>query len=543
MEHERKRRRLEKSKAVEQEIDVAYLPQKDEVVSRIAPMSLLSAAITKKVPSTRPMDACSSNSLAPTSRISSTTTALVAIKQEPLTQIMAPQENAALDAPIPTSGPLQPPAEIPLPGLVLEYASKLTPIDQIKWPPAKPGRFHIFGLIMSIGLEEQIVSKAGQGSTKRLLSVCDQSATSFKLDLWRERCRWGDLVRPGDVVLITDVQTKEYRQKVTGNTSTWSRMSRLDGSVLASYRGHPTLETFLRVFIDKRRVLALDLLDSGKGIVRAPSYYLSLGDGVDAFRAAILEQERQDPQQRTDSLWVSLLYTLVKIDATSKEPYPLSEDGWNATMKNIEARRFDSIRSLRQHKFMGNAILDAYILAVSFPDLVSSEADQIEYDMLGFIQCYCTGCQSAAVSSPQNPSILFCPFCHLDPQRNHHPLEWMYPGFELSLGDKPRLAANLSSEALQLRCQYEIGDQVFVSVPARKWTQSEEGFQKSRMRWKRLVQLMNSACGQLDRDEEGDTGRKDSLDVDLRYRIPQKVRVEVRVGVNMMTKALKVDYL
>jgi len=115
----------------------------------------------------------------------------------------------------------------------------------------------------------------------------------------------------------------------------------------------------------------------------------------------------------------------------------------------------------------------------------------------------------------------------------------MYPGFELSLGDKPRLAANLSSEGLQLRCQYEIGDQVFVSVPARKWTRSEEGFQKSRMRWKRLVQLMNSGSGQLDRDEEEDTGRKDSLDVDL----PQKVRVEVRVGVNMMTKALKVDYL
>jgi hypothetical protein len=50
---------------------------------------------------------------------------------------------------------------------------------------------------------------------------------------------------------------------------------------------------------------------------------------------------------------------------------------------------------------------------------------------------------------------------------------------------------------------------------------------------------MNSGSGQLDRDEEEDTGRKDSLDVDL----PQKVRVEVRVGVNMMTKALKVDYL
>ncbi|KAK3809201.1 MAG: hypothetical protein J3Q66DRAFT_67489 [Benniella sp.] len=211
MEHERKRRRLEKSKAVEQEIDVAYLPQGDEMVSRGAPMSLLPASITKQILSTRPTDVFSSNSLVQTSRTSSTTAALVAIKQEPLTQIMAPQENVALDTPILTSEPLQPPAEIPLPGLVLEYASKLTPIDQIKWPPAKPGRFHIFGLIMSIGLEEQIVSKAGQGSTKRLLSVCDQSATSFKLDLWRERCRWGDLFRPGDVVLITGMSHLKSR--------------------------------------------------------------------------------------------------------------------------------------------------------------------------------------------------------------------------------------------------------------------------------------------------------------------------------------------
>lgn len=53
------------------------------------------------------------------------------------------------------------------------------------------------------------------------------------------------------------------------------------------------------MFIEKRRVLALDLLDIGKGIARGPSYYLSLGDGIDAFGAAILGQERQDPQQRT----------------------------------------------------------------------------------------------------------------------------------------------------------------------------------------------------------------------------------------------------
>ncbi|KAG0237197.1 hypothetical protein BGX31_003658 [Mortierella sp. GBA43] len=115
----------------------------------------------------------------------------------------------------------------------------------------------------------------------------------------------------------------------------------------------------------------------------------------------------------------------------------------------------------------------------------------------------------------------------------------MYPGFKLSLGDKPRLAANLSSEELQIQCQHEIGDQVFASVPARMWMQSDEGFNKSKMRWKRLVKLMNSGSRPSDRDEDMDTDREEVAAIEM----PQKLRVEVRVGVNLMSKALKVDYL
>ncbi|KAF9963306.1 hypothetical protein BGZ65_004538 [Modicella reniformis] len=516
--------------------------------------------------------------------------------------------------------------------LILEHASKLTPIDQIKWPPAKPGRFHIFALIMYIGPEEQIVTKIGQSSSKRQLSICDQSATSFKLDLWKERCQWTSLFKTGDVVLIT------------GGTSAWSKLSRLDGSNLTSYRGNPTLETFLKVFTEKRRTLALDLLDKNKGIVRDPSYYMTLhlgsgptlGSALDTTRSGKmyeqgrLQQHEKEQQQRAaksdangltsllptsstvvssansnktsaisvgvskacipilstpitgasiranvvyrmlitpgdesqgwevgactssgrfikihcqnSASWISSVSpgrlfhffgrledksNIFQIDAKSREPYSLSDDAWNTVVKKVEARQFSSIRSLREHKFMGNAILDAYILAASFPDLISAEDGQNDHDMYGFIQCYCTGCHSAAVTSPQNPSILFCPFCHLDPQRNHHPLEWMYPGFELSLGDKPRLSANLSIGQLQLRCQHEIGDQVFVAVPASSWMEDEEEFSKSRGRWKRLVELMNNASsGHFDRDVT--TGLK--------------VRVEIRVGMNM-TKALRVDYL
>lgn len=54
------------------------------------------------------------------------------------------------------------------------------------------------------------------------------------------------------------------------------------------------------MFDEKRRVLALHLLDKGKGIAREPSYYLTLGDAMDAFGAEIPEQEHQEsPQQRT----------------------------------------------------------------------------------------------------------------------------------------------------------------------------------------------------------------------------------------------------
>ncbi|KAI7821376.1 hypothetical protein BC939DRAFT_208127 [Gamsiella multidivaricata] len=203
--------------------------------------------------------------------------------------------------------PTKPHAEefIPLPTIVLEHVSKLTPIDHIKWPPAKAGRFHLFALVMSIGPEEQIVTKTGQASAKRQLSICDQSATSFKLDLWRDRCKWADMIKIGDVVMITDVQTKEYRQKVTGSTSAWSKMSRLDGSLLASYQGHVTTESCLKILIEKRRVLALDLLDKDKGIARDPSFYLSLGSvpaqlgaTFGATGAALVEQGKGCVQGR-----------------------------------------------------------------------------------------------------------------------------------------------------------------------------------------------------------------------------------------------------
>ncbi|KAF9431996.1 hypothetical protein BGZ76_011424 [Entomortierella beljakovae] len=106
-------------------------------------------------------------------------------------------------------------SEIPLPSLVLEYIPKLTPLDHIKWPPAKAGRFHIFGLVIFVGPEEQVVTKMGQNTSKREITLCDHSATSFKLNLWGECCKWADShFGTGDAVLITDkgISAENHRQ-------------------------------------------------------------------------------------------------------------------------------------------------------------------------------------------------------------------------------------------------------------------------------------------------------------------------------------------
>ncbi|KAG0237198.1 Shieldin complex subunit 2 [Mortierella sp. GBA43] len=297
---ERKRRRLEEGKATDHETDKTKPSQAKEKGAAEPPPSSLPAAadLIKRVLLSKPSPLLESKApKAPSVPMSPTR-----IKQEPLTQRRVPvQDTPRMEHP--ESPPL--PAEIPLPALIIEYASKLTPIDQIKWPPAKTGQFHVFALVISIGPEEEIITKAGQGTAKRSISICDQSATSFKLDLWRERCQWADHFKTGDVVLISDVQTKEYRQKVTGNTSGWSKYCRLDGSVLASYRGHPTLETFLKVFIEKRRILGLDLMDKDKGIFRNPSLYMTLSLGAGPTAGAI------DTEPGT-SIRASVVYRMLK---------------------------------------------------------------------------------------------------------------------------------------------------------------------------------------------------------------------------------------
>jgi len=71
-------------------------------------------------------------------------------------------------------------------------------------------------------------------------------------------------------------------------------MARYKGS--KSNQGDPasaTIESVLHVFMEKRRVLALDLLDPDKGIARAPSCYLSPSMSLFSPHQHLQEQGQQ----------------------------------------------------------------------------------------------------------------------------------------------------------------------------------------------------------------------------------------------------------
>jgi len=192
------------------------------------------------------------------------------------------------------------------------------------------------------------------------------------------------------------------------------------------------------------------------------------------------------------------------------------------------------------------------ILAVRFPDLTSDyNVDDDNQDaMFSFIQCYCKGCSSPTVASPQNPSILFCPHCHLDPQRRQSStLEWCYPPFEVTLTDRTsRLGASLSVEMIQVRCQMELGNQIFSEVPADQWMTSgdEAQFWKCQDQWVQIMKHLNNVNSLSDEyhAEDDQTAENKAQDQSEPFETRERrVKVEVRVGLNFVAKGLSIHYI
>lgn len=175
------------------------------------------------------------------------------------------------------------------------------------------------------------------------------------------------------------------------------------------------------------------------------------------------------------------------------------------------------------------AIVEAQLLGLCFsdPELRPSGA------MHGFIQKYCLGCSSLAMTSPKEPLSFICPKCDLDlAKRDSSQLCWLYPRFELTLGDQPHAHHNLSKQLIQVRCDQVLGDQLFPSIPASQWVHDARSFIRSRSRWKRLSKLMNLS-GQ---DSGDDVVLGESTD-------SPRVRVHLTVGLNDIFMATKLEYI
>lgn len=165
------------------------------------------------------------------------------------------------------------------------------------------------------------------------------------------------------------------------------------------------------------------------------------------------------------------------------------------------------------------------------PPGITVQGSQPLRSMRGFIQRYCLCCTSLAATSPKEPSLFFCLNCDLDPTKRARRFQWVYPRFEITLGDHPRMGRNLSSEQIQVRCDHVLGDQLFPSLPASQWMQDAASFVRSKSRWKRLSKLMLGG-----HDSSGD-------DVFSEVTEPPRIKVHLTVGLNDIFKATKLEYI
>ncbi|KAG0334618.1 hypothetical protein BG000_008183 [Podila horticola] len=450
---------------------------------------------------------------------------------------------------------------IPFPNMILEQFPKVVPINQHKSVLVKPGRIHIFALVINIGPLEK--TKSGYNNSKVSMTVCDTSVTSFKVTLWGKETHWVDLIKAGDVVLMTNLKLNEFQETINGNTTTDTNMARLDGSMLAQYRGHSKIEEILKELIKIRQSNAFHLLDTG--IAREPSFFMTQAPDffvrtpqntsattltrysrhaskTIAIGSASSCATTTSPTNAPISINACVRYVLLvtpKDVSTGWEIGAVLADGQMIQMKTRnDVSWINDMAPDRVFKFFGYcptddgeliclAVVEARLLGVFFSD----PELQPSGDMRGFIQKYCLRCSSLAVTSSKEPSSFFCLKCDLDPaKRDSSQICWLYPRFELTLGDQPRVHHNLSKELIQARCHEVLGDQLFPSIPASQWMHSAESYTRSRSRWNRVFKLMD-----LNGHGSGDVV-SESFD-------PPRVKVHLNVGRNDIFMATKLEYI
>ncbi|KAG0277388.1 hypothetical protein BGZ95_006041 [Linnemannia exigua] len=175
----------------------------------------------------------------------------------PVLHQRSPPAAPSVSGPPPASSSVPP--TIRLDEQVISYASRLTPIKDLTANNPQR-RYHILGLIQLIAPAQEVLGFAGKPTSKAVMTVY--------------------------------IGAKEYRQKTTASTRSSSRIVRMDGTLLGQYRGDSVVEDHLRELSRMRETLGHHLLDSGGGIARDPSFYLTLDASLllqqDALEAAQL---------------------------------------------------------------------------------------------------------------------------------------------------------------------------------------------------------------------------------------------------------------
>ncbi|KAF9130648.1 hypothetical protein BGW39_002832 [Mortierella sp. 14UC] len=165
---------------------------------------------------------------------------------------------------------------IPLDPHVVSFVQRLTPIKDLT--TNNPQRlYNIMGLIQLIApVQDGVSGYGGKVTAKAGLTVCDKGSIHLNVTLWGDKCKWVELCNVGDVVLLSNIGLKEYRQKMTASTRSSSGIFRMDGTLLDQYRGSTVVEDHLRELSKMRETLGHGLMDTDRGYARDPSFYQTL---------------------------------------------------------------------------------------------------------------------------------------------------------------------------------------------------------------------------------------------------------------------------
>ncbi|KAF9156838.1 Shieldin complex subunit 2 [Actinomortierella ambigua] len=231
------------------------------------------------------------------------------------------------------------------------------------------------------------------------------------------------------------------------------------------------------------------------------------------------------------------------VGVDSRQPSALPIPSWSTV--------FPSIQALHAARFSGNAILDVYLHAIEFScqptpsSWLDGNSENGEGEEDEFIQCICVQCQTPADRDPANPTLFFCRRCRdMEAATAHRrfgggdsggknssftgidsSLQWSYAPFHVVVSDQPPRPretfkkrqkqekqqprpgsadpSSTETNTLRVFCSYGRGDELFVSIPARRWIHERQQRQLQRQqrprpsetmydRWKRLVRLLTA---------------------------------------------------